>query len=147
MKNFKIIGILFAIVGIVFCVLGSVGYIFQLQEKEARIYTVGKVVKIEEHDTGDPEVPKENRTFVEFEVNGELVVRELNVSSSSFCVGQKLEIYYFENQPETVYKKGSEHLLILFPVVGVLVATLGFLLAFNKKLQAFLLKLPTAESS
>ena len=145
MKHFKIIGMLFAIVGIVFCVLGSIECIFELQEKEARIYTIGKIIKIEEYDTGDLEFPTNYRTFVEFEVNGECVVSELNTSSSSFYIGQELEIYYFDNQTEIVYKKGSDALLILFPVVGITIATIGCILAFSKKVQALLSKIPTAE--
>jgi hypothetical protein len=145
MRYFKIIGMLFTIVGIVFCVLGSIKCIFELPQKEARIYTIGKIIKIEEYDTGDPEFLTNNRTFVEFEVNGESVVSELNTSSSSFYTGQKLEIYYFDNQTEIVYKKGSDALLILFPVVGITIATIGCLLAFNKKVQTLLSKIPAAE--
>ena len=44
------------------------------------------------------------------------------------------------------YKKGSEHLLLIFPIVGTLFSVIGFVLLINKKVQNYLLKLPVSES-
>ena len=41
---------------------------------------------------------------------------------------------------------GSEHLLLIFPIVGTLFSVIGFVLLINKKVQNYLLKLPVSES-
>ena len=74
------------------------------------------------------------------------MIAELNTYSSKYFVGYELEVYYFEDDLSLVYKKGSEHLLLIFPIVGTLFSVIGFVLLINKKVQNYLLKLPVSES-
>lgn len=72
--------------------------------------------------------------FVEFETDDGRITGKLNTGSSTYEIGQKLEIFYYEGRPETVHKKESDVLLILFPIVGASAVVLGVSLAFNKRL-------------
>ena len=48
--------------------------------------------------------------------------------------------------PYSLTKKGGEHLLLIFPIVGTLFSVIGFVLLINKKVQNYLLRLPVSES-
>ena len=45
-----------------------------------------------------------------------------------------------------VYIENSEHLLLIFPLVGISLSILGFILLFNKKVQNWILKIPVSEA-
>ena len=130
------------IIGIVFLILGTIECITSFQKREERIYTTATIVNIEEYKTGDPDNPKGHRVYVEFEVNDEKIVSELNTYNSKDRIGMEKEIYYFDNDMEMVYEKGSEIFLILFPIVGTISAILGALITFHRKVQTFFLELP-----
>ena len=140
----KALGIFFIVAGLIFLFIGIVKCITTFNETD-RIYTTATIVNIEKYETGDSEQPTGYRTYVEFEIAGEKTVRELNTHKTSFKIGKEIEIYYFDHDIEMAYEKGSEILLIFFPIVGAIAALLGALLAFNKKLQNFLLKIPCSE--
>ena len=110
------------------------------------IYTTATISRIDEYATGDSENPKAYKTYVRFNVDEEEVIAELNTYSSKYFVGYELEVYYFEDDLSLVYKKGSEHLLLIFPIVGTLFSVIGFVLLINKKVQNYLLRLPVSES-
>lgn len=136
MKRMKAAGIIFIIVGLVFLIVGTIECITAFQKTEERIYTTATIVRIEEYETGDPEQPIRHETYVEFEIDGKKTESELNTYNSSFKKGKEIEIYYFNDDINFVYEKGSEFLLILFPIFGTAFIVLGALLAFYKKLPS-----------
>ena len=146
MKVLKSISFLFIIIGIFFAVFGTIKYIVTYNEVNNRVYTTATITRIDEYETGDSENPKAYKTYVRFNVDEEEVIAELNTYSSKYYVGYELEVYYFEDDLSLVYKKGSEHLLLIFPIVGALFSVIGFVLLINKKVQNYLLKLPVSES-
>ena len=146
MKALKSISLIFIIIGIFFVVFGAIKYITTFNEVDDRIYTTATICRIDEYATGDSENPKAYKTYVRFNVDEEEVIAELNTYSSKYFVGYELEVYYFEDDLSLVYKKGSEHLLLIFPIVGTLFSVIGFVLLINKKVQNYLLKLPVSES-
>ena len=121
------------------------GYIIIYNEVNNRVYTTATITRIDEYETGDSENPKAYKTYVRFNVDEEEVIAELNTYSSKYYVGYELEVYYFEDDLSLVYKKGSEHLLLIFPIVGTLFSVIGFVLLFNKKVQNYLLNAPCSE--
>ena len=145
MKVLKSISFLFIIIGIFFAVFGAVKYIIIYNEVNNRVYTTATITRIDEYETGDSENPKAYKTYVYFKVDEEEVIAELNTYSSKYYVGYELEVYYFEDDLSLVYKKGSEHLLLIFPIVGTLFSVIGFVLLFNKKVQNYLLNAPCSE--
>ena len=66
--------------------------------------------------------------------------------SYKYYVGGKVSINYYENDMNIVYAENSEHLLLIFPLVGISLSILGFILFFNKKVQNWILKLPVSEA-
>ncbi len=133
MKSIKFVGILFAITGFVFIIVGSIGYFLTYIYVDERIYTIATIVKIDEIKTNDSENPKEFIVYVEFESDGEMIISKLNTYSSKYRLKDKIDVYYFSDNIEMVYTKGSEHLLLLFPIIGLIVFIVGIILFFNKK--------------
>jgi len=131
-KATKVIGVLFIVIGLVFAILGSIRFILTFAEKDDRIYTTAHIVRIDERETGDPEFPVDHTTYVELEVNGEKITTELNVYRSDFKTGDQIEIYYFENDMQTVYKDGSDVFYIIFTFSGVFFAAIGAILVLRK---------------
>ncbi len=130
MKTAKVVGTMFLVIGLLFAIIGSIKYILAFTEKDDRIYTTARIVRIDEHKTGDPEFPIEYAAYVEVEVCGEKIIAKLNTYNSSFKIEKQIDIYYFENDVNVVYQKDSEHIFILFPLVGVIFATFVAILAF-----------------
>ena len=60
-------------------------------------------------------------------------------------IGDKIDIYYFSDNMELVYEQGSEHLILLFPIIGMVVFSIGMILAFSKKIKNRLEKAPCSE--
>ena len=146
MRTLKGVGLFFAIIGIFFALVGTIKYILVLNDIENRIYTTATIVEIDEYLTGDPDNPKGYNVYVEFEVDDDAVRSELNTYSSKYYVGDKVSIYYYENDMNMVYKENSEHLLFIIPLVGISFSVIGFVLLFNKKVQNHLLRLPVSEA-
>ena len=137
MRILRVFGLFFMIMGLVFLIFGTIECITTFQNREERIYTTATIVNIEEYETGDPDNHnrKSYKVYVEFEVNDEKIIRELNTYNFNDRIGMEKEIYYFDNDMEMVYEKGSEIFLIIFPIVGTITAILGALLAFHRKVQ------------
>ena len=132
MKAAKIVGIVFLITGLLFAILGSIKYIASSMATDERIYATAHIVRIDERKTGDPEFPIEYSTFVEFEVDGKNITANLNTHNSSFKIGKQVDVYYFENDLQTVYEEGSNVNYIIFASVGLLFAILEAILTFRK---------------
>ena len=145
MKSIKIVGLFFTLTGLFFIIAGFIEFFSSFKNTEDRIYTVAYIVKIDEIKTNDPENPKEFITYVEYESNGEMFVSKLNTYSSKYMIGDKIDIYYFSDNMQLVYKKGSEHLILLFPIIGMVVFTIGMILTFSKKIKIRLEKAPCSE--
>ena len=145
MRALKGVGLFFTIIGIFFALVGTIKYILVLNDIENRIYTTATIVEIDEYLTGDPDNPKGYNVYVEFEGDDDAVRSELNTYSYKCYVGGKVSIYYYENDMNIVYAENSEHLLLVFPLIGTSVSILGFVLLFNKKVQTRLLRLPVSE--
>lgn len=136
MKIEKIIGTAFIVIGILFAILGAVRYTLTLTEKNDRIYTTASIVRIDERETGDPEFPVEYTAYVELEANGETVTSELNTYKPSFEIEKQIEVYYFEENLQTVYEAGSDSFYPIFALVGLAFAALGAKLSFRKRRSA-----------
>lgn len=145
MKIIKGIGFFFTIIGIFFFIVGIAKLVEEFNKKDERIYTHAIISKIEEYDDNDLEDGLDYRVYVKFDVNNQTIISMLNTYSNTYQIGDEIEIYYYNDNKDLVYKEGSEKLLIIFPVVGSLVSILGILLISNKKLQSFLIKQPSCE--
>ena len=134
MKSAKIVGIVFLVIGLLFAIWGSIKYIAEFKATDERIYATARIVRIDERNTGAPEFPIEHTTFVEFETDGKKITAKLNTYNSSFKMGKQIDVYYFENDLQTVYEVGSDAFYIIFAVAGLLFAILGAILTFGKNI-------------
>ena len=133
MKSAKIVGIIFVVFGILFAIVGTVAGIVRLIEKDDCKYATAHIIKIDEKKTGDPEFPIDHTTYVELDANGNRITAKLNTYNSSFYIGKEVEVYYFENDVQTVYENGSEVFFIIYALGGVVFATIGSLLIIKSK--------------
>ena len=133
MKVAKVVGIFFLVFGLLFAILGSIKYIVAFKATDERIYATAHIVRIDEQKTGAPEFPIEHTTYVEFDINGNRIITKLNTYNSSFYIGKEIEVYYFENDLQTVYKNGIEALFIIYALGGVVFAAIGLLLIIKNK--------------
>lgn len=145
MKIIKGIGFFFTIVGIFLFIVGIAKLVVEFNKKDERIYTHATISKIEEYNDNDLEDGIDYRVYVKFNVNNQTIISMLNTYGNTYQIGDEIEIYYYNDNRDLVYKEGSEKLLIIFPVVGSLVSILGILLISNKNLQNFLIKQPSCE--
>ena len=65
-------------------------------------------------------------------MNGEKTTAKLNTYKSSFKIGKQIDIYYFENDMQMVYKDGADVFYIIFSLSGVIFAAIGTILVFRK---------------
>ena len=134
MKSVRIVGAIFVIVGLLFAALGCFLYIKEQSKADARIDTTARIVRIEERSTGNPDSPIEHTVYVTFTVNGQKIEAKLNIYRSSFSIGDDIEIYYYEDDLETVHEKGSEiFFLIIFSAVGGGNAVIGAVILYREK--------------
>ena len=134
MKAKKVVGTLFLLTGLLFAIIGSIKYIVEFNANNERIYATAHIVRIDERETGDPEFPIEYTTFVEYETGNKKITAKLNTYDSSFTVGKQIDVYYFENNLQTVYEVGSNAFYIIFALSGALFAILGAIITFGKSL-------------
>lgn len=141
MKLEKIVGAAFVIVGLLFAVIGCFIYIEEQSKIDARIYTTARIVRIEERPTKDSDFPIEHTVYVTFAVEGQKIEAKLSGYRSSFSIGDDIEIYYFENDYQTVHEKGSDIFYLIFGAGGGGVAfAIGALILYReKKLSAMVL--------
>lgn len=128
-----ITGIIFIAVGLFIGILGAVAGICFNNRKEDWIYTTAYITEIEKRETGDSEHPIEHITYVELMVNGEMITTRLNTYHTDFYVGRQIDVYYLENNLETVYEKGSESWFFAFPIAGGLYAVVGLAVYINRR--------------
>ena len=129
----KIVGIVFVVVGMFFAAVGAIQYVVELSEKDERIYTTAEIVRIDERKTNDPDHPTDHTAYVELEVKGERITAKLNTYNSSFKIGKEIDVYYFENDTQTAYKKGSDIFFLIFSLAGIVFAIIGLVITVNAK--------------
>ena len=133
MKSIRIVGVAFVIIGLLFAAIGCFACVKEQTEKDARIYTTARIVRIEERSTNDPDFSTEHTVYVALTVKGQEIEAKLNVYRSGLSLGDEVEVYYFENDLETVCEKGSDIFYLIFAVAGGAVFVIGALLLYREK--------------
>ncbi|OPZ89418.1 MAG: hypothetical protein BWY74_02732 [Firmicutes bacterium ADurb.Bin419] len=71
-----------------------------------------------------------------YTVDGSQYERPLNFYSSGMYVGEEISIYYLPEQPNRILAKSSLSLLfLLFPLAGLIAASIGFTMLFKKVMR------------
>ena len=135
MKIEKLIGIIFIVFGLIFAIWGAIDYIEAFTNADDRIYTTATIVKIEEKEI-NKDFGNSYVAYAEFSINGEITTSRINVHKANFHIGKEIEIYYFKDSTDMVYLKDSEHLLVIYPVMGTVFVALGAGLALKKNREA-----------
>ena len=135
MKIEKLIGIIFIVFGLIFAIWGAIDYIGAFTNADDRIYTTATIIKIEEKEI-NKDFGNSYVAYAEFSINGEIITSRINVHKANFHIGKEIEIYYFKDSTDMVYLKDSEHLLVIYPVMGTIFVALGAGLALKKNREA-----------
>ncbi len=139
-KTEKIIFIVFLIMGLLFLGIGTVICI-KTFDYSGKIETTGIISQIVPYTDSDGDI--KHNVYVKYRVNGEDYNSKLNGYSSSYHVGKKIKIYYYENNINRIGVKSLDMLMLLFPGFGIIFTCIGgipLIVKSNKKKQEKKLK-------
>lgn len=142
MRGLFIGGLVFMIVGLAILLGGLYECFYDLSRADERIYTTAVINQITEVETGDSEHPIDHVVYVYYvtEQHGG-VTGELNQYRSKYKVGDKVEIYYYNDNILSAYHIDSSKTLLLMLVSPASFAILGAVVVFNRKVREFLAEL------
>lgn len=123
--------LLFAIVGMVFLVVGIFLTYNTLFSKTEKVQTTGIITSIESDRKSDGGY--EYEVWVQYDANGKTYESELGSYVSSFYEGQTIDIYYEKENPKKIGTEGTELMILIFPVVGLIVMVAGIIGFVGKK--------------
>ena len=112
----NLIWILFISIGLIFLVSG-IFIVKNAFDYSDCIDTTGTIVDFER-----------NNPVVEYTANGKTYQSRLNVTSSSYKIGNKIDIYYKKSNNYEIGSKSLNYLWLLFPGLGLIFTILGIVL-------------------
>lgn len=122
----------FMFVGGFFLII-SIFMIPQIFNYEGKIDTTGIITDINRiSHPGDDDT---HEVFVSYQVNGVDYESKLNTYSSTYHVGKEIDIYYDEDNPESIGTKGGDLIFLLFPVLGGIAFVVGISTFIRSKKQ------------
>ncbi len=127
-------GSIFLIVGLIFLVVGISIAAYNVNFKNNALETTAVISSIERDRDSDGDTSY--TVYVRYTVDGSQYERPLNFYSSGMYVGEEISIYYLPEQPNRILAKSSlSFLFILFPLMGLIAASIGFVIIFRKVMK------------
>ncbi len=135
MKNPRIIFFAFLIFGLIFLIVGTFVClsVFDYSDTAETTATITKIEKYRDITTGKPKT--RYRTYITYEVDGQIYNEVMQNYSSSWEEGDEIIIHYNINDPKKIGTKQTDYALIVIPCVGVFFTCFGgiALFVYNKK--------------
>jgi hypothetical protein len=131
----KIVLSMFAVIGLIFMVVGAVvcSNVFSYGDK---VGTTAIITDFETYqDYANGRMHTRHKTHITYDVEGHSYTNVVHMYSSSWNVGDEIEIYYDPVDPQNVGSKDTDFVFLVIPCLGVLFFCLGsiVLLADRKK--------------
>ena len=117
---------IFLTIGMVFVIIGLALFIPAYSHQQEYIPTKAEIIQIYYKGNDNHAV------IVQYTVDGTVYTSELNLYSSSFSVGQEIDILYAPENPQKISAKDSAALSLIFTGVGAIFALIGFFGIFVK---------------
>lgn len=137
MKIIKGMGIFLIVIGLIAFMIGSIFTIDSMMKKDKRIYTTATISNIERYKQSLDDKDYSHRVYVTFEADGIIVTRELNSYSSSYDVGDKIDIYYFADDARMAYTEGGDIFLYILTAAGFVIAGAGIFMLIKNRRQRY----------
>lgn len=115
---FSVIGLIFMIVGTVICL-----NVFDYRDTVETIAIITDFESYEEHVNGRTET--HHKTHITYDVEGHSYTNVVNMYSSSWSIGDEIEIYYHTDDPQNVGSRGTDVALLAIPCIGLVFFALG----------------------
>ncbi len=125
---------IFFTLGMLFVVIGLALFVPAYSRQQEYIPAKAEITQIYFAEKDDHTV------IVQYTVNDTVYTSELNFYSSSFSVGQEIDILYSPENPQKIAAKNSALLFLILPGIGAVFVLLGFGGLFVKIRRIFLRK-------
>ena len=130
-----VIFLIFAIIGLIFIVVGTVICLktFDYSDKVETTAIITDFESYQEYVNGKTHI--RHKTYITYDIEDRSYTNILEMYSSSWNVGDEIEIYYDIDDPQNVGSKDTDWVLFVIPCLGAMFFSLGLitLLVSRKK--------------
>ncbi|MBQ7364419.1 MAG: DUF3592 domain-containing protein [Clostridia bacterium] len=135
MSQKRIVFLIFAIFGLIFLVVGTIicAKVFQYDNIVETTAIITDIEEYKEYSGG--EWRTHHKTHLLYEIDGCSYTTVAEMYSSSWTIGEEIEIYYDMDDPQKVGSKSTDLALLAIPCLGLVFFSIGVtaLLVFRKK--------------
>ena len=128
---FTIIGLILLVVGTVICIK-----VFDYSDKVETTAIITDFETYQEYANGRTHT--RHKTHIEYDIEGYSYTNVVKMYSSSWNVGDEIEIYYDIDDPQNVGSKDTDWVLLVIPCLGLMFFGLGSITLFvSRKKQMY----------
>ena len=121
----QIVFSIFAIIGLIFIVIGTIvcAKVFKYDNIVETTAIITDFEEYEEYANGRTHI--QHKTHITYDVEGRSYTNVVKMYSSSWNVGDEIEIYYDIDNPQNVGSKDTDLVLLVIPCLGLVFFALG----------------------
>ena len=121
----QVVFLIFAIIGLIFTVVGTVIClkVFDYSDKVETTAIITDFESYQEYRNGKTHT--HYKTHLTYEVEGFSYTNVVSMYSSSWSIGDEIEIYYDIDDPQNVGSKDTDWALLVIPCLGLVFFVLG----------------------
>ena len=138
----RAVSLIFAIIGLIFIVVGTIIClrVFDYGDKVETTAIITDFESYQEYANGRTHT--HYKTHITYDVDGSSYTNIVQMYSSSWNVGDEIEIYYDIDNPQNVGSKDTDWVLLVIPCLGAIFFGLGLitLLVSRKKTNMLLIE-------
>ncbi len=126
----QVVFLIFVIIGLIFMVVGTVIClnVFDYSDKVETTALITEIESYQEYANGRTHI--RHKTHITYDVEGLSYTNVVKMYSSSWNVGDEIEIYYDINNPQNVGSKDTDWALLVIPCLGLMFFCLGSITLF-----------------
>ena len=134
----QVVFLIFVIIGLIFMVVGTVIClnVFDYSDKVETTAIITEFESYQEYANGRTHT--RHKTHITYDVEGLSYTNVVKMYSSSWNVGDEIEIYYDIDNPQNVGSKDTDWVLLVIPCLGLIFWGLGSITLFvTRKKQMY----------
>ena len=112
-STFVVVGLIFIVVGTIVCLK-----VFDYSNTAETTAIITDIETYYEHDADGRHI--RHKTYLSYEIDGHSYTYVSQMYSSSWNVGDEIEVYYDIDNPQSVSSKDTDLALLVIPCLGVL---------------------------
>ena len=132
----QVVFLIFAIIGMILMVVGTV-ICLKVFDYSDKVETTAIIIDFESYqEYANGRTHTRHKTHITYDVDGSSYTNVVKMYSSSWSVGDEIEIYYDIDNPQNVGSKDTDWALLVIPCIGLVFFSLGAItLLLNRKKQ------------